>query len=69
MSNSNRFRATRKNSGTMTFSIADNDWKAMKILCDFYNCSPGELLAVLIKEAIRGYKYDPTIAETKEVGE
>ena len=53
----------------MTFSIADNDWKAMKILCDFYNCSPGELLAVLIQEAIRGYKYDPTIAETKEVGE
>lgn len=65
MSISNRFKANKKNKGTMTFAISDDDWNAMKILCDFYNCSPGELLSVLINKAIEPYEYHSKTEENK----
>jgi len=68
MTTSNRFKASRKNKGSMTFAIGDNDWKALKILCDFYHCSPGELIAALLREAIRGYRYHE-VTPTETVGE
>lgn len=57
MSNSNRFNSTKKNPGSMTFKISDEDWKAMKILTAFFECAPSDLLSVLINKEIEGYKY------------
>jgi hypothetical protein len=63
---SNRFRANKKNKGTMTFSISENDWRAMKILCEFYECSPGEIISELIQKAIEPYEYYNKVEEKVE---
>lgn len=53
----------------MTFAISDEDWQAMKILCDFYDCSPGELLSVLIKKEVEPYEYFNKKSKTENIGE
>ena len=69
MSNSNRFNSTKKNQGTMTFKISDDDWKAVKILTSFYECSPGDLISALIKKEIKGYPYHSEAKEVDNSGE
>jgi len=68
MAVSNRFKANRKNKGTMTFAISDRTWNALKILCDFHDASPGEIISALVENAAETYEYFDK-KETKETGE
>lgn len=53
----------------MTFKISDSDWKAVKILTSFYECSPGDLISTLIKKEIEGYPYHSEVKEVDNSGE
>ena len=53
----------------MTFKISDSDWKAVKILTSFYDCSPGDLISALIKKEIEGYPYHSEVKEVDNSGE